>query len=254
MNIQTFNKINEMLCNTKHVYAILSRYYQKLTFLTEDEIKYAYRRHHWSLFVKEVNVTSIGVTNNTLGQWFNIHCRCSLNGLYTDDDVPIECIGTTVFFTEEEAIAKRDELMSYVPKYSVDDFIRVIKNENGKYDDGIIQSMTEHISKHKGQLSDGYHTFDELYDHRAALTAALFKSLPSGTVYKSKHHSDGTMYDGMFIVGTELPTGKLISYHYDLDPWWDIFNIREVEYAPKWDGHTPDDVIERLKEYAKSNL
>ena len=69
--------------------------------------------------------------------------------------------------------------------------------------------------------------------------------------WKSKLHHDGTMYDGMFIVGASLPGIGEISYHYDLDPWWDVFNIREVENAPEWDGHTPNDVIERLKAYAK---
>lgn len=72
-----------------------------------------------------------------------------------------------------------------------------------------------------GATSDGYHTFDELYHH------------------------DGTMYDGMFIVGIDTPAGPA-TYHYDVEPYWDMFPCRVLDRAPEWDGHTPDDAIERI--------
>ena len=53
------------------------------------------------------------------------------------------------------------------------------------------------------------------------------------------------MFDGMFIVGIETPDGQA-TYHYDLDPYWDMFDCRELERAPEWDGHTPADAIERI--------
>lgn len=49
----------------------------------------------------------------------------------------------------------------------------------------------------------------------------------------------------MFIVGIETPTGQA-TYHYDIDPYFDMFECKEVEYAPEWDGHTPDDGIRRI--------
>jgi hypothetical protein len=95
-----------------------------------------------------------------------------------------------------------------------------------------------------GETSDGYHTFNELYHHRAVLFSVIVSQYPE-LCWKSKRHHDGTMYDGMFIVGIETPTGQA-TYHYDIDPYFDMFECKEVEYAPEWDGHTPDDGIRRI--------
>lgn len=98
-------------------------------------------------------------------------------------------------------------------------------------------------------LSDTYHTFDELYNHRMAFNVALTQviNLLGRTdlyAYKSLSHHDGTMFDGMFIVVIESPVGQ-ISYHYDL--WnFDKFQIPTLEKALEYDGHTPKDTIERL--------
>jgi len=99
------------------------------------------------------------------------------------------------------------------------------------------------------QLSDTYHTFGDLYNHRMALNLALVKALvqlqPDGIeVYKSRLHSDGTMFEDMFIVVIDSPHGQ-ISYHYD-NPEWDKFSIPEVDQAKEFDGHTPKDCIDRL--------
>ena len=95
-----------------------------------------------------------------------------------------------------------------------------------------------------GETSDGYHTFNELYHHRAVLFSVIVSQFPE-LCWKSKRHHDGTMYDGMFIVGIETPTGQA-TYHYDIDPYFDMFECKEVEYAPEWDGHTPDAAIRRI--------
>lgn len=99
-------------------------------------------------------------------------------------------------------------------------------------------------------VSDTYHTFGELYNHRMALTAALCHTINNVHYthevycYKSWKHSDGTMFDGMFIVVIESPHGQM-AYHYNAEHW-DKFQIREVPTALVYDGHTADDVIERL--------
>lgn len=112
-----------------------------------------------------------------------------------------------------------------------------------------------------GEVSDGYHTFDELYYYRMLYNAAFFNSLAfydnwaGGSwnvefdVHKSKKHSDGEdcFGGGWFIVMAELPTGQ-ISNHYEMK-YWDYFKIPEKERANVWDGHTPQEAAERLHKY-----
>lgn len=95
-----------------------------------------------------------------------------------------------------------------------------------------------------GETSDGYHTFNELYHHRALLFSVIVRNYPE-LCWKSKRHHTGDMYEGMFIVGINTPDGQA-SYHYDIDPYWDMFDCEELEFAPEWDGHTPDQAIERI--------
>lgn len=95
-----------------------------------------------------------------------------------------------------------------------------------------------------GDLSDGYHTSNELYHHRAVLFSVICNANPQIS-WKAKLHHDGTMYDGMFIVGIDTPDGQT-AYHYDTDPYWEMFRVRELEFAPTWDGHTPADAIGRI--------
>ena len=95
-----------------------------------------------------------------------------------------------------------------------------------------------------GEFSDGYHTFNELYHHRAVLFSVICNMFPE-KAWKSKLHDTGDMYDGMFIVGIETERGQA-TYHYDIEPYWDMFKVKELEKAPKWDGHTPSVAIERI--------
>lgn len=95
-----------------------------------------------------------------------------------------------------------------------------------------------------GETSDGYHTFNELYHHRAVLFSVIVRDHKE-IAWKARRHHDGTMYDGMFIVGIETPKGQA-TYHYDIDPYWDMFDCEEREFAPEWDGHTPDEAIARI--------
>ena len=94
-------------------------------------------------------------------------------------------------------------------------------------------------------ISDGYHTFGELYHHRAILFSMVC-NLSKEKAWKSKLHDDGTMFDGdKFIVGVETPEGQY-TYHYHSHPYWDMFECQELARAPKWDGHTPAQAIERI--------
>jgi hypothetical protein len=91
----------------------------------------------------------------------------------------------------------------------------------------------------KGKISDGYHTFDELYHHRMMLFAVICNTYKS-RAWKSWKHHDGTMYEDYFIVGVETPDGSY-TYHYHRDNW-NIFRVKELKLAPKWDGHKPEDI------------
>lgn len=96
-----------------------------------------------------------------------------------------------------------------------------------------------------GEMSDGYHTFNELYHHRALLFSVICNSHPN-IAWKSLKHHDGTMYDNMFIVGINTPEGQA-TYHYDINPYWNMFKVKELEQAPQWDGHTAAQAVERIK-------
>lgn len=93
-------------------------------------------------------------------------------------------------------------------------------------------------------ISDGYHTFGELYHHRAVLFSVVC-NMNKDVAWKSKMHHDGTMFDGdMFIVGVETPAGQY-TYHYHME-YWNSFDVSILDYAPEWDGHKPEDIT-RLK-------
>lgn len=104
----------------------------------------------------------------------------------------------------------------------------------------------EKVSK----LSDGHHTFEELYDFRMAYNAALFNSWHRQGLYdvhKSFKHHEGDLCfgGGWFIVVAMLPTGQ-ISNHYP-EKYWGMFNIpTEPKAIYPFDGHTPKDVLDRL--------
>ena len=104
-----------------------------------------------------------------------------------------------------------------------------------------------------GSTSDGYHTFDELYDHRITLYIALCKQLADKEgfepyVWRSELHSDGSRFDGWFILGIEEGKGAQITYHLPMSRWAETGFAATLDRAPEWDGHTPPDVLKRLKE------
>jgi hypothetical protein len=116
----------------------------------------------------------------------------------------------------------------------------------------IILSLIDSLQQEEtdmGEVSDGYHTFNELYYYRMLYNAAFFNLLPEEWVHKSKKHHDGEecFGGGWFIVMANLPTGQ-ISNHYELK-YWDLFKVPEKEIADEWDGHTPQEAAERLYKY-----
>lgn len=118
-----------------------------------------------------------------------------------------------------------------------------------------IQEINEAIKSldTKDDVSDGYHTFLQLYEFRHLYNACLFNEWSKQGIYnvhKSKQHHDGEecFGGGWFIVSATTPYGQ-ISNHYPLK-LWDTFKCEEREKADEWDGHTAEDVVDRLTKLA----
>ena len=109
-----------------------------------------------------------------------------------------------------------------------------------------------------GEFSDGYHTFNALYEQRLYLSATLFNSFKEFS-WKSWKHSDGELCfgGGWFIIGISTPEGDY-TYHYEAEHW-ELFQCKAIDMAPEWDGHTDKDVkrllsLLRIKDQMKGNL
>jgi len=102
-----------------------------------------------------------------------------------------------------------------------------------------------------GETSDGYHTFNELYEFRKVYNALLFNEWyrqGKYEVHKSIRHYEGEecFGGGWFIVVAMLPTGQ-VSNHYKNEDW-NLFKCIAVERAIyPYDRHNANDVLERLK-------
>jgi hypothetical protein len=137
-----------------------------------------------------------------------------------------------------------------------------------------VQKLIYELKEERGSISDGYHTYDELYQFRKVYNALLFNewgkqtissikyvpiNLSSGfkeiaqevnykfDVHKSWKHNDGELCfgGGWFIVVAILPEGQ-ISNHYKAEDW-DLFKIPALEKAKyPFDGHTSQDTLERM--------
>lgn len=104
------------------------------------------------------------------------------------------------------------------------------------------------------QVSDGYHTMDELYEHRIVLYVTLCrllaKDLDHNGIWCSTKHSDGSTFGDWFVlgIGKEGDKDRQITYHLPARYWEEVCKFAKVlERAPKWDGHSSADVLERLK-------
>jgi hypothetical protein len=84
--------------------------------------------------------------------------------------------------------------------------------------------------------------------HRVTLFITLCPYIDEATlVWRSKVHSDGTGIKGFFLLGIAKRKGAQISYHLPIGHWDDTGFAETLDRAPAWDGHTPQDVLRRLK-------
>jgi hypothetical protein len=106
------------------------------------------------------------------------------------------------------------------------------------------------------EISDGHHTFGQLYNYRMlynAMVCHMWAKSGDVEVYKSRLHENGKVPFGdpdYFVVVAILPSGQ-ISNHYRMKDW-DKFNVVAYQKAlHAYDGHTPEDCEKRMEEYLK---
>ena len=104
------------------------------------------------------------------------------------------------------------------------------------------------------EVSDGHHTFGELYRHRIALFCTICNLLPEISWKSNKHFDEENdpMFGDSFIAGINTPEG-IATYHIKLK-YWEMFNIPELEKAPKYDSYSSEDVIDRILTLNKNKL
>ena len=124
---------------------------------------------------------------------------------------------------------------------------------------GMVNSALQDLKKYGmldlSQISDGYHTFSELYEHRITLWIAFCEMFDAykaamrtdNPTWRSKKHSDGSSYDGWFILGVGSLPGEQITYHIPMSKWEDCDFAITLDKAPEFDGHTSNDVLKRLR-------
>jgi len=99
-------------------------------------------------------------------------------------------------------------------------------------------------------ISDGWHTFGELYRHRSVLFIKLAKVMAMNKkyfVYKARKHSDGTIMDGCFNLGVRLPDETYIAYHLFNEDWETCDFAQELETSPIKGRYTSNDALDNLK-------
>jgi hypothetical protein len=121
-----------------------------------------------------------------------------------------------------------------------------------------------------GKISDGFHTFNELYEQRNRIWIALCRindrsieqsidfgaeqgNMPmasdtEGKSWRSKLHSDGSSYDGWFLLGIGKEKGSQMTQHLPMSMWADTDFAETLERGPEFDGHMPADVLKRLND------
>ena len=90
-------------------------------------------------------------------------------------------------------------------------------------------------------ISDGYHTFGELYDHRCMLFINLCLAHPTRCAWKE---DEGT--PGWVLLYWESPCGQ-VSYHVPERLLLTFCGEIKQNDNYTWDGHTSNDVLLRLR-------
>lgn len=126
------------------------------------------------------------------------------------------------------------------------------------------KELQEHIQYYKSKygtvenLSDGCHTYNELYEHRCRLFMAVcakcaelkFEGYKLYDIYKVRK-LDNEEWFLLVLIDLRANKHKQMSYHLPAKYYEECgyFSdlIEKTEWGKMYDGHTSEDVLERLK-------
>lgn len=118
----------------------------------------------------------------------------------------------------------------------------------------VIKKASERVDQKldTNPISDGYHTFGELYEHRITNFIALCKILSEKEV--EYYRNDKYLVwrtkpvEGWFILGIGREKGQQITYHLPDSKYELVKNIAILmtPLGENFDGHTSQDVLDRL--------
>lgn len=147
----------------------------------------------------------------------------------------------------EQLLGSKSETVRSLRTDEIEDILYLLQSEislsNYKDMNELLRTLEVENRIEFDKISDGYHTFEELYFHRMILFSIICKTFKKKAWRSEKHH-DNTMFDNYFIVGVSTPNGQY-SYHYHMQYWDHFDGVKVLEKAPEWDGHTPNN-IDRL--------
>lgn len=134
---------------------------------------------------------------------------------------------------QQYTMIEKDEVQARFIAFQLEEY-RIIQQDLDR-----LEQLEKQLND--GTLSDGYHTFNDLYYQRLILFATIVNQNKE-LAWKSLKHEDGEPCFGgdWFIVGIDTPKGSY-TYHYEAN-YWSLFNCKELEVAKHWDGHTSKDV------------
>lgn len=221
-------------------------------------------------FVTKKKAWDKGYHHGELSEREKHHCSDDLRVQWGNNNMMLKGINPlkSVDICEKEHKDEIDE-NSLIPLFGIKTkYIPNIEHPAKRYFDvNIYCDYTTKVDKHiqifpDGNVSDGWHTFEELYYYRLCYNAIfinalvdLKKRLPGIysdiKICKSKKHFGGEPCygGGWFIVMISTPWGQ-ISNHYKLE-YWNMFNCPVTKQSWKWDGHGMKEAMERLNRLSK---
>ena len=111
-----------------------------------------------------------------------------------------------------------------------------------------INAEIRNLNGEANSVSDGYHTFGELYEARCLLFVALLQSHKL-QAWRALRNADGAKWEGWFVCGIQPQAGSQITFHLPKKYWENLDGIETHDINPYFDGHNSGDVLLRLASF-----